>query len=153
MKRVKKRRVNNLWSWLWDMSWTFGVDVTLSTSYSQAFTCLQWALSAFCLHISHCCLIFLLTLGDVWLSLSADLSGMFIMQVLMLCCFWLFSRCTERTCGWAPRLLVSVWSEKRQGPTLFGGSFFRYTQKGTLIHSHIPFHSQYVFLYTNRFST
>lgn len=29
MKRVKKRRVNNLWSWLWDMSWTFGVDVTL----------------------------------------------------------------------------------------------------------------------------
>lgn len=33
-----------------------------------------------CEHISHCCLIFLVTLGDVLLSLSADVLGMFIMQ-------------------------------------------------------------------------
>lgn len=33
-----------------------------------------------CKHISHCCLIFPMTLGDVLLSLSADVLGMFIMQ-------------------------------------------------------------------------
>lgn len=33
-----------------------------------------------CEHISHSCLIFLVTLGDVLLSLSADVLGMFIMQ-------------------------------------------------------------------------
>lgn len=33
-----------------------------------------------CEHISHCCLILPMTLGDVLLSLSADVLGMFIMQ-------------------------------------------------------------------------
>lgn len=46
-------------------------------------------------HISHSCLIFLMTLGDVLLSLSADVLGTFIMQcfdiVLLSFCVSVFS--------------------------------------------------------------
>lgn len=56
---------------------------------AATFQCLQQTISQLsvtsvirelCEHISHSCLIFLMTLGDVLLSLSADVLGMFIMQ-------------------------------------------------------------------------